>query len=825
MLGPRHEAWCGPLNEKDIVTLAEFATKELKPFGFSFIQIDDGWQDGRTYNGPRRGFDRVKRDGPYPHGLEPVANKLGQFGLTTGLWFMPFARNHQDSEYRDRQHWFVRRPDGRPYETEWGGTSLDLTHPEVRAHLVELIRTIRSWGVNYFKMDGLWTGSATEQIYVNDGYRDDHIGNNAAFHDRTKTNVEVYRDGLKLLREAAGPEVFFSGCNVSQNMRTLGGSIGLVDSMRIGPDNGQGWNDYNKEIKNNESGSIITGPVRGTRLYFLHGRVWWNDPDPSYVRRSIPLHHARLITSWVAVSGAFNLNSDWIPGLPAERLDVMKRTMPAHGAVARPVDYFDSIMPSMWLVTDTRSAVRRDVLGLFNWEGKEKSLGCTTAKAGLDPLKTYHAFDFWGNAPVPSFRGKFAFDVSAQSCRVIAVRAAEAHPVLASTSRHVTQGMVDVTDEKWNEAAAQLTGVSRLVGDDPYELRIAGLDDEGQWQLASVAVSAENKAAGVVIMPKPAAPGEDGWLRVTISSKRSCAVQWTLTFKHRRPEPSTHDALREKALLFSGCNSAGVPIRAAKSTIDRRALVTRHNITWNDVAGRLPLGNGEFCFGADGTGLQTFAGNSMSHWGWHSFPLPKVWTPDRVPSTGTFQKGRNISGDNFPPGTDAIRTWMFDNPHIINLGRLRLVRRHGCSLTPSDIAGLRRTLDLWTGLQTSPYQIAGQEVNAETCVHPDVDLVAVRVESPLVANGELEAALDFAYPSLKNSAWVGDFTQTSGHATIATCQGGRRIDFNRRIDAVTYHAALVVGPGCSIRTPGTASLVKKLVINGPNTGPATNGPT
>jgi hypothetical protein len=79
----------------------------------------------------------------------------------------------------------------------------------------------------------------------------------------------------------------------------------------------------------------------------------------------------------------------------------------------------------------------------------------------------------------------------------------------------------------------------------------------------------------------------------------------------------------------------------------------------------MPLGNGEFCFGADATGLQTFGGNSMSHWGWHRFPLPEGWTPERVPATGTFQKGRNKGGDIFPPGTDAIRSWMFDNPHIM----------------------------------------------------------------------------------------------------------------------------------------------------------------
>jgi hypothetical protein len=257
---------------------------------------------------------------------------------------------------------------------------------------------------------------------------------------------------------------------------------------------------------------------------------------------------------------------------------------------------------------------------------------------------------------------------------------------------------------------------------------------------------------------------------------------------------------------------ASVALVSAEQRLDRHALVTRHNITWNEFTGRLPLGNGEFCFGADATGLQTFSGNSMSHWGWHSFPLPKGWTPDRVPSTGTFQKGRNIGEDKFPVGTDTIRTWMFDNPHIMNLGRLRLMGRDGHVLAPSDLTGLRRTLDLWTGVQTSHYRFAGQEVKVETCVHPKFDLVAVRIESPLVASGQLEVALDFAYPSLNDSAWVGDFTRTTGHTTVAMRRGERRIDFVRKVDAVTYHAALEMAQGCSLRAPEHASAGKKLVI-------------
>ena len=68
-------------------------------------------------------------------------------------------------------------------------------------------------------------------------------------------------------------------------------------------------------------------------------------------------------------------------------------------------------------------------------------------------------------------------------------------------------------------------------------------------------------------------------------------------------------------------------ITSGADRIDRQALVTRHNIAWNEATGQIPLGNGEFCFNADGTGLQTFGGNSMSHWGWHSFPLPEGVKP------------------------------------------------------------------------------------------------------------------------------------------------------------------------------------------------------
>lgn len=523
----------GAADESSIVELAHWAAKELKPFGFSFIQIDDKWQDGQERNGPARRFYRVKPDGPYAHGVRGVSEKLARLGLTTGLWFLPFAGDHLDPEFKDRQHWFLKRQDGKPYETAWGNTSFDLSQPEVRTYLADMVRTIHSWGVNYFKMDGLWTGTGTAQIYVNDGYHDDAMGDNAAFHDSKKTNIEIMRDGLKSLRDAAGPDVFFSGCNLSQNMRSLAGSIGLVDAMRIGPDNGQRWRDYREEISKNESGSLVTGPVRGTRLYFLHGRFWWNDPDPCYVRSSIPLHQAQLLTTWVALSGQVYLNSDWLPSLPPDRVELLKRTMPAHRATARPVDYFENVMPSIWLVTQTPAGEsRRDVIGIFNWESSNQRIAVKTARAGLPSAHCYYAFDFWNAQPLPSFTDEIECEIPAQSCRVVAVRADQGRPVLVSTSRHVTQGMTELTGESWDRGTGTLSGTSDVVEGDPYQLRIAGLAPPGveRWKLLSATVSAVDREAGVEATVAPVRADEPGWIRVNLRSPQSRAVKWSVQF-------------------------------------------------------------------------------------------------------------------------------------------------------------------------------------------------------------------------------------------------------------------------------------------------------
>ncbi|WP_163323337.1 hypothetical protein [Draconibacterium mangrovi] len=263
--------------------------------------------------------------------------------------------------------------------------------------------------------------------------------------------------------------------------------------------------------------------------------------------------------------------------------------------------------------------------------------------------------------------------------------------------------------------------------------------------------------------------------------------------------------MRHKILTITIlCIVALISIQCKRDTgqnpIDRYALVTRHNIEWNDLTGQIPLGNGEFCFNADGTGLQTFGGNTMSHWGWHSFPLPDGVTSEQIPATGTFQQGRNAGPDIFPEDKDNIRQYMFDNPHIFNLGRISFAFANGVELTPDDVEGLSRSLDLWNGILSSSFTINGQPVHVATCVNPNSDMVSVQIESPLLETGELVVAIDFPYPNLERyKPWVGDFEQIDKHKTILLDGNDQRADFRREVDSVTYFTSVIWSKGAELK--------------------------
>lgn len=518
----------GACDQTHLSELAEFVERELQPYGLDFIQIDDGWQRGKRvlpedpaarkalgepdgadekwYGGPAADFTGHRPDGPYPDGMAPAAANLTGHGLTAGLWLLPFAWNPLGEPLAEHRDWFAEQAPGEVYFTRWAGWCLDTSHPAALDFLGETVRRItQDWGYRYLKLDGLYAGLPCRLTYVNNGYRDDQFGD-ALRHDPRQTLVSGYRAGLRTVRAAAGDDAFLLGCNVSQNMRSFAASFGLVDAMRIGPDNGPGWD------------ALKRGPWHGSNRWFLHGRIWHNDPDPVYVRGSMPLSHARLIASWVSLTGQLFTASDWLPELPAERLDILRRTLANHGLRPRPVDVFDRDLPRIWHLQSDRGGVRREVMGLFNWDAEKPwSVDEAVEKLGLPAADGYAAFDFWADELLPTMAGDLVCDVPPGSCRILALRPLRPQPQVISTSRHITSGVIDVLSERWDEAARTLTGESVVVAGDDYELRLL-------TSQAVAEVSADGATAELV--------SEDGRLaRVRLRSATGGNVAWTVRFR------------------------------------------------------------------------------------------------------------------------------------------------------------------------------------------------------------------------------------------------------------------------------------------------------
>lgn len=213
------------------------------------------------------------------------------------------------------------------------------------------------------------------------------------------------------------------------------------------------------------------GPKAASNLYFFNGRMWYNDPDPVYVRNVVPLGRARTFASFTALAGALYNFSDWLPDLAPARVEILKRTLAPHGVkTARPIDYFEESLPKAWIVGD--GEVR--VLGIYNWNTNAAfHVDYPCDYAGLDGAKTYVAFDFWGDRFCLPFKERLQLEVPADDCRVLAVREFDGtKPVLVSTSRHVASPLMDVSDERWEASAKTLCGRSKCVVGETYELRL-----------------------------------------------------------------------------------------------------------------------------------------------------------------------------------------------------------------------------------------------------------------------------------------------------------------------------------------------------------------
>lgn len=243
--------------------------------------------------------------------------------------------------------------------------------------------------------------------------------------------------------------------------------------------------------------------------------------------------------------------------------------------------------------------------------------------------------------------------------------------------------------------------------------------------------------------------------------------------------------------------------RGQKSGINRYRLVTRHNIEHSAIDSLSPLsvGNGEFAFTVDITGLQTFPEfyergiplGTMSNWGWHTAPNPENFSLSDVYRTYNVH-GREIDyvhqyripGDR---KTEASE-WLRNNPHRIHLGMigLEMLTEHGEVVSIKELKNPVQKLNLWTGVIESFFLVEDEPVKVITVCHPDKDLISVMIVSDLVREKRLRVRINFPYGISAPAGY--DFESPEKHKTTVIKDDDDITVFRREQDNDIYFVAL-----------------------------------
>ena len=444
--------WCSwfafldKITESDMLRTADVLAEVLAPFGYEYVQMDDGYQ--RDIGLPELWLEPNEK---FPHGLNDLASHIKKKGLKPGIWTnTAFAQTEFAEKHKE---WFVLDPSGRPARGNWIRHILDASVPEALDAVVKPIyRGLREDGFEYFKVDAL-------RHLRYEGYN----AFSDYFREKGLNVTAVYRRYVQTIRDVIGRGVFMLGCwGVRPEL------VGIIDGCRLGTDGFSfaGLSQYNS----------------------FNNVVWRNDPD----HIELSAAEAYRSTTVTSLTGSLMLLTDKPEVYRTPIVEPAKRAAPV--LFTLPGQVFDvdpSRSQNLWRVDTEVSGKEPKVFdaGLVpachlyllevnrpfeTWSVLGRTGGGSEAirfqDLGLDKEREYLVFEFWTKKLLGSFRGSFPpgeID-PAFNCQVFCLRERQPHPQLLATSRHITGGGVDLVDMTWNDN--RVSGKSRLVGEDDYEL-------------------------------------------------------------------------------------------------------------------------------------------------------------------------------------------------------------------------------------------------------------------------------------------------------------------------------------------------------------------
>ena len=490
-------AYFDSVTEADIHRTADVLADSLAPYGYQYLQIDDGYQ--RLPVGTPGNW--LNTNAKFPAGLPGLRAYIAGRGLSPGIWTN--ATFDQRDWAMAHPAYFVRDSDGTPAHGNWIGYVMDGSHPATLDSLVRPVyRRLRAMGWRYFKLDAL-------RHLKYEGYN-----SHATYFTRSKRTVlGAYRGFVQAVRDEVGPDTYLLACwGIRPEL------AGLVDAVRVGTD-GFGYGGF-------------------AQYNSFNNVVWRNDPDNVELTHS-DAFRAASITS---LTGSLLMLSDRPGRYEGPRVEIARRVSPVmfalpqqiydvdasrsgeihraslevSGSGPRPLDADRRLSVPLYLLDVNRPFERWSVLA----RTAGGAAHIPFSELGLASDRAYWVFEFWSKALLGAYEGSFTpgaidprFDV-----QVFCIRARQQHPQLLATNRHVSCGGPDLQSVGWQ--ADTLSGESKVVANDVYTLYLSA---PAGWHYAGATIE------GADVLPST----QSGGVRtVSMKSASGGRVLWRVMWSH-----------------------------------------------------------------------------------------------------------------------------------------------------------------------------------------------------------------------------------------------------------------------------------------------------
>jgi len=155
------------LHESNVLKQADAMAAKLKPYGYSYVNLDAGWWMDWEWKQGYDGYGRPAADKEkFPRGMKYVADYIHRKGLKAGI-YLPVGLEKAAYEKGDLPIWGAPEcslhdivyPDLRTTNGWDSAYKIDFAQPCAQKYIDSLARQLADWGYDFLKLDGVGPGS------------------------------------------------------------------------------------------------------------------------------------------------------------------------------------------------------------------------------------------------------------------------------------------------------------------------------------------------------------------------------------------------------------------------------------------------------------------------------------------------------------------------------------------------------------------------------------------------------------------------------------------------------------------------------------------